>query len=133
SQCIDFFAGDGVRVQGLSGVEIEHFGVGGNGTARSHKAVDRFLAHARHREIVRDAEGVSGGVEQPVADLTILIGAMELAECQDGQEQQQASHGSLRAVMRTGSWSSRSLRKLRRTRPSASVETMAGEAEPVSS
>src|SRR5215471_10919518 len=84
---------------------------------------------------MRDAELVGIRIEQPIADLAILFGAMELGQqrYRNTHQKQELLHGSLRAIILTGNWSSRSLRKLRRRRPSESVETMAGEAQPITS
>jgi hypothetical protein len=76
-------------VEGFAGIEVEHFGIGGNGAAFANKAVDGLLAFAGDREIVRDAELVSGGIEQPVADFAVLLGAVELAEGEKREEQQE--------------------------------------------
>src|SRR5215471_7756023 len=88
---------------------------------------------------MRDMKLMRAGIEQPVADLAVLLRPMELRHQDGGTEQQKQQdarpslHGSLRAVIFTGSWSSRSLTKLTRMRPSESVETMPGEAHPTNS
>src|SRR5215472_1934517 len=127
------FPADGLGGQGLAGVEVVHLGVGIHGAALAYETVRGSLSDARDGKVVRDLELVRGGILQPVANLSILFGAMELAERQRGKQQQQVFHGSFLPVIFTGSWSSRSLRKLTWMRPSASVDTMAGDAEPTSS
>src|SRR5438132_11916983 len=121
----------------FAGIQISHFGVWRDYAAFAHKAVDRLLPYFGDCEIMRDMELVGGGFEQPVADLAVLLRAMELRNQQRGrdqhQEQKPVFHGSLRATIFTGSRSSRSFKKLTRTRPSVSVETIAGDALPITS
>src|SRR6202050_1332910 len=88
---------------------------------------------------------MGGGIEQPIGDFAVLFGAMKLRACHKRKAKQRRNqgkaprphrsplHGSLRAVIFTGNWSSRSFKKLKWTRPSDSVETMAGDALPIGS
>src|ERR1700730_4981464 len=102
--------------------------------------MNRLLSYTRHREVMGDAELMRRRLKQPVADLAVLLGAMKrflLRQqcCANHHKPQKCSflHGSLRATIFTGSWSSRSFRKLTRTRPSLSVETIPGDAHSTSS
>src|SRR5947207_213233 len=126
-----------MSVERFAGIKISHLCVRGDDASLPYKAVDRLLPCFGDREIMRDMELVGGGLKQPVADLAVLLGAMELRNQQHGrgqhQEQKSVFHGSLRATIFTGSRSSRSFTKLNRGRPSASVEMIAGDALPITS
>ena len=104
TQRIDALAGHYVGRQWLTGIEIEHFGIGRYGAAFADETVDALLSYAGHRKIVRDAELVSRRLQQPVANLQILFGAVKrrLRREQCRQHQQEQLHFTFLPVMRTG-------------------------------
>ena len=64
--------------------------------------ISRYV-HPGDGEVVRNLELVRFRIEQPVADLAILLGAMELGEGQCGDQQKEQFHGSFLPVILTGS------------------------------
>jgi hypothetical protein len=98
-----------VRDEFRAGVEIDHLRVRRNDAPFAHETVHRLLSHARHGEVVRDAELMRCRIEQPVADLAILLRAMKrFLRVDHGrqetkhEQQRDAFHGSLRATIFTG-------------------------------
>jgi hypothetical protein len=70
--------------------------------------VHRRLPGAGDGEIVRDAKLMRRRIEQPVADLAILLRAVDrrllrVGRGSDEEQQRETLHGSLRATIFTGS------------------------------